>query len=408
MKHMLIAQSGGPSAAINATVAGVVERCMTSSKVDRIYGAVNGIKGVISGHYVDLTDVLASPEQLDLLCHTPSAALGSCRLKLNNADESQLKEIVDALIEREIGYFVYIGGNDSMDTVDKLSAYIKKHDIRDLYVMGAPKTIDNDLPETDHCPGFGSAAKYITATFTEIVRDCEVYDIPAVTIVEIMGRNAGWLTAAAALSRENGGSGPQLIYLCERAFDTEKFIEDVKGCLAKKNAVVVAVSEGVKNPDGSYLSESKGRGVDVFGHAALSGTAKVLEGLVKEKIGCKVRSIELNLMQRCAAHLASANDLSESKMLGMTAADRALEGVSGQMATILRVQDEPYRVKYSTADISKVANYEKKVPDEWINAEGNDVTEEMLNYLRPLVRGDVSFATQNGVPVHLSLYSEGK
>ena len=352
MKHMLIAQSGGPSAAINATVAGVVERCLTSDKVDRIYGAVNGIKGVLNGNYVDLTEILSSPEQLRLLCSTPAAALGSCRLKLNNADEGQLGQIVDALLSREIGYFVYIGGNDSMDTVYQLSAYIKKHNIQGLSVMGAPKTIDNDLPMTDHCPGFGSAAKYIAATFAEIVRDCEVYDIPAVTIVEVMGRNAGWLTAASALSRENGGTGPQLIYLCERAFDTEQFIRDVKDCLAKRNAVVVAVSEGLKNADGSYLSESKGRGVDVFGHAALSGTAKVLEGLVKEKIGCKVLSIELNLMQRCASHLASANDLSESKMLGMTAADRALNGVSGEMAIVERLSSAPYRVRYGTTDIA--------------------------------------------------------
>ena len=408
MKHMLIAQSGGPSAAINATVAGVVERCMTSDKVDRIYGAVNGIKGVLNGNYVDLTEILSSPEQLRLLCSTPAAALGSCRLKLNNADEGQLGQIVDALLSREIGYFVYIGGNDSMDTVYKLSAYIKKHNIQGLSVMGAPKTIDNDLPMTDHCPGFGSAAKYIAATFAEIVRDCEVYDIPAVTIVEVMGRNAGWLTAASALSRENGGTGPQLIYLCERAFDTEQFIRDVKDCLAKRNAVVVAVSEGLKNADGSYLSESKGRGVDVFGHAALSGTAKVLEGLVKEKIGCKVRSIELNLMQRCASHLASANDLSESKMLGMTAADRALNGVSGEMAIVERLSSAPYRVRYGTTDIALVANLEKKVPDSCIHPQGNDVTEQMLEYLRPLVHGEVQVPMCGGVPVHLELYTQGK
>ena len=408
MKHMLIAQSGGPSAAINATVAGVVERCMTSDKVDRIYGAVNGIKGVLNGNYVDLTEVLSSPEQLRLLCSTPAAALGSCRLKLNNADEGQLGQIVDALLSREIGYFVYIGGNDSMDTVYQLSAYIKKHNIQGLSVMGAPKTIDNDLPMTDHCPGFGSAAKYIAATFAEIVRDCEVYDIPAVTIVEVMGRNAGWLTAASALSRENGGTGPQLIYLCERAFDTEQFISDVKACLAKRNAVVVAVSEGLKNADGSYLSESKGRGVDVFGHAALSGTAKVLEGLVKEKIGCKVRSIELNLMQRCASHLASANDLSESKMLGMTAADRALNGVSGEMAIVERLSSAPYRVRYGTTDIALVANLEKKVPDSCINPQGNDVTEQMLEYLRPLVHGEVQVPMCGGVPVHLELYTQWK
>ena len=428
MKHMLIAQSGGPSAAINATVAGVVERCMTSDKVDRIYGAVNGIKGVLNGNYVDLTEILSSPEQLRLLCSTPAAALGSCRLKLNNADEGQLGQIVDALLSREIGYFVYVGGNDSMDTVYQLSAYIKKHNIQGLSVMGAPKTIDNDLPMTDHCPGFGSAAKYIAATFAEIVRDCEVYDIPAVTIVEVMGRNAGWLTAASALSRENGGTGPQLIYLCERAFDTEQFIRDVKDCLAKRNAVVVAVSEGLKNADGSYLSESKGRGVDVFGHAALSGTAKVLEGLVKEKIGCKVRSIELNLMQRCASHLASANDLSESKMLGMTAADRALNGVSGEMAIVERLSSAPYRVRYGTTDIALVANLEKKVPDSCIHPQGNDVTEQMLEYLRPLVHGEVQLNPGDevivnepcwtnyiqqirmcgGVPVHLELYTQGK
>lgn len=408
MKHMLIAQSGGPSAAINATVAGVVERCMTSDKVDRIYGAVNGIKGVLNGNYVDLTEILSSPEQLRLLCSTPAAALGSCRLKLNNAYEGQLGQIVDALLSREIGYFVYIGGNDSMDTVYQLSAYIKKHNIQGLSVMGAPKTIDNDLPMTDHCPGFGSAAKYIAATFAEIVRDCEVYDIPAVTIVEVMGRNAGWLTAASALSRENGGTGPQLIYLCERAFDTEQFIRDVKDCLAKRNAVVVAVSEGLKNADGSYLSESKGRGVDVFGHAALSGTAKVLEGLVKEKIGCKVRSIELNLMQRCASHLASANDLSESKMLGMTAADRALNGVSGEMAIVERLSSAPYRVRYGTTDIALVANLEKKVPDSCIHPQGNDVTEQMLEYLRPLVHGEVQVPMCGGVPVHLELYTQGK
>ncbi len=408
MKHMLIAQSGGPSAAINATVAGVVERCMTSDKVDRIYGAVNGIKGVLNGNYVDLTEILSSPEQLRLLCSTPAAALGSCRLKLNNADEGQLGQIVDALLSREIGYFVYVGGNDSMDTVYQLSAYIKKHNIQGLSVMGAPKTIDNDLPMTDHCPGFGSAAKYIAATFAEIVRDCEVYDIPAVTIVEVMGRNAGWLTAASALSRENGGTGPQLIYLCERAFDTEQFIRDVKDCLAKRNAVVVAVSEGLKNADGSYLSESKGRGVDVFGHAALSGTAEVLEGLVKEKIGCKVRSIELNLMQRCASHLASANDLSESKMLGMTAADRALNGISGEMAIVERLSSAPYRVRYGTTDIALVANLEKKVPDSCIHPQGNDVTEQMLEYLRPLVHGEVQVPMCGGVPVHLELYTQGK
>ena len=407
-KNAIVGQSGGPTAVINASLYGVIKEGINQEAIDHVYGMINGIEGYMSGTCMDLTADLTSDE-LELLKLTPAAYLGSCRYKL---PEDLSSPFYPALFEKfrkmNIGYFFYIGGNDSMDTVHKLSDYIRKNNIQGLSVMGAPKTIDNDLPVTDHCPGFGSAAKDIAATFSEIVRDCEVYDIPAVPIVAGMGRNAGWLTAASALSRENGGTGPQLIYLCERAFDTERFLQDIQDCLKKRNAVVVAVSEGVKNPDGSYLSESKGRGVDVFGHAALSGTAKVLEGLVKERIGCKVRSIELNLMQRCASHLASANDLRESRMLGMTAADRAISGISGQMAVVLRDSDEPYRVHYSTVDIAEVANLEKKVPDNWINAGGNDVTEEMLSYLRPLVRGEVSVLMNNGVPVHLNLYSEGK
>ena len=405
MKHMLIAQSGGPSAAINATVAGVVERCMTSDKVDRIYGAVNGIKGVLNGNYVDLTEILSSPEQLRLLCSTPAAALGSCRLKLNNADEGQLGQIVDALLSREIGYFVYIGGNDSMDTVYQLSAYIKKHNIQGLSVMGAPKTIDNDLPMTDHCPGFGSAAKYIAATFAEIVRDCEVYDIPAVTIVEVMGRNAGWLTAASALSRVNGGEGPSLIYLCEPVFDTEQFLKDVQEKLEQKDSVLVAISEGIHDSEGRYVSEQvQSDAQDQFGHSYIAGSAKVLEELVRDRIGCKVRSIELNLMQRCAAHLASATDLEESRMLGMKACQCALEKQGGQMASIRRISADPYRVEYTSVPVSEVANKEKKVPLSWITEDGHDVTEEMMAYLRPLILGEPAMQYENGIPVHIELY----
>ena len=405
MKHMLIAQSGGPSAAINATVAGVVERCMTSDKVDRIYGAVNGIKGVLNGNYVDLTEILSSPEQLRLLCSTPAAALGSCRLKLNNADEGQLGQIVDALLSREIGYFVYVGGNDSMDTVYQLSAYIKKHNIQGLSVMGAPKTIDNDLPMTDHCPGFGSAAKYIAATFAEIVRDCEVYDIPAVTIVEVMGRNAGWLTAASALSRVNGGEGPSLIYLCEPVFDTEQFLKDVQEKLEQKDSVLVAISEGIHDSEGRYVSEQvQSDAQDQFGHSYIAGSAKVLEELVRDRIGCKVRSIELNLMQRCAAHLASATDLEESRMLGMKACQCALEKQGGQMASIRRISADPYRVEYTSVPVSEVANKEKKVPLSWITEDGHDVTEEMMAYLRPLILGEPAMQYENGIPVHIELY----
>lgn len=405
MRNLLIAQSGGPSAAINATVAGIVERCITSCKVDRVLGAINGIKGVLAGNFVDLTEKLDSAEKLDLLCRTPAAALGSCRLKLDPNDESQLSRIVETLQQHEIHYFIYIGGNDSMDTVDKLSAYVRRKQIPDLYIMGAPKTIDNDLMEIDHCPGFGSAAKYIATTFAELVRDCEVYDIPAVTIVEVMGRNAGWLTAASALSRENGGSGPQLIYLCERVFDVDRFVQDVRDQLALRSAVVVAVSEGVKTADGRYLCEAYSNGTtDVFGHAALSGTGKCLEQIVKERIGCKVRSIELNLMQRCASHLASQTDITESRLLGMVAADRALDGISGEMACITRLSDKPYRVKYGSVPVNKVANGEKKVPLEWITPSGCGVNQDMIDYLAPLIRGEMLQSFTNGVPAHISLY----
>lgn len=405
MKNLLVAQSGGPSAAINATVAGVVERAMVSRDVDHIYGAINGIKGVFAKNFIDLRQALNSPELLQRLCHTPAAALGSCRLKLKGENEEQFQQLISIFKEFNIGYFVYIGGNDSMDTVAKLSQYIAKNNIEDIYVMGAPKTIDNDLEATDHCPGYGSAAKYIATTFAELERDCHVYDIPAVTIVEVMGRNAGWLTAASALARLNGGRGPQLIYLCEHTFDEEQFICDVKGQLEKDSAVLVAVSEGVKDASGCYLCEKQAdSGVDVFGHKQLSGTAKYLELLVKNKVGCKVRSIELSLMQRCASHVASQTDLLESKMLGFTAADCCLNHEAGKMAVVRRLQDEPYQVTYGSADIAGIANMEKKVPMNWITPSGNDVTEELVRYMKPLIQGEIYPKFENGVPVHIALY----
>lgn len=405
MKNMLLAQSGGPSAAINATVAGAVERVLTSEQVDRIYGAVNGIKGVFEERFVDLREVLGSSEQLQRLCGTPAAALGSCRMKLNGEDESLFERLIAIFRKYEICYFIYIGGNDSMDTVWKLSRYIRKKGIDDIFVMGAPKTIDNDLMHTDHCPGYGSAAKYIATTFAELRRDCDVYDVPAVTIVEVMGRNAGWLTAASALSRLNGSQGPDAIYLCETVFDPERFLRDLQERLQKKNALLIAVSEGIKDENGTYICEKYSSGdLDVFGHTQLSGTAKCLEYLVRDRIGCKVRSIELSLMQRCASHLASATDLYESRMLGMTAADRCLCGVSGRMAVVERVSDEPYRVRYGSADLSAIANEEKKIPPEWIAPQGSDVLEPLLTYMKPLIQGEEPMRYQAGVPMHLSLY----
>ena len=407
MRNLLVAQSGGPTAAINATVAGVVEEAKASSKVDRILGAVNGIKGVLEERFVDLNDKIHDEEDLKILCQTPAAALGSCRFKLKNLqeDHSQFEEIIRIFRKHEINYFIYAGGNDSMDTVDKLSAYCQEQGITDIHVMGAPKTIDNDLVGTDHCPGFGSAAKYIGTTFAELERDCHVYDTKAVTIVEVMGRNAGWLTASSALARNNGAKGPNLIYLCEPAFSIERFLEDVKKQLETNDSVLVAISEGIKDSKGTYISETVQSGaVDNFGHSYIAGSARVLEDAVRNAIGCKVRSIELNLMQRCAAHVASATDIEESRMLGKTACKLALEGQGGLMAAVERVQDEPYQVRYTAVPVSKVSNAEKKVPADFINEEGNDVTEKMMAYLRPLIQGEMAVKYENGIPCHISLY----
>lgn len=407
MKNLLVAQSGGPTAAINATVAGAITAAMTSEKVDGIWGAVNGIKGVLEERFVDLRVKITGTKDLDVLCQTPAAALGSCRFKLKDPaeDSSQFDEIIRIFHKYEIAYFVYAGGNDSMDTVDKLSAYCQEKGIEDIKIVGAPKTIDNDLVGTDHCPGFGSAAKYIGTTFAELERDCHVYDTKAVTIVEIMGRNAGWLTAASALARNNGAQGPNLIYLCEPAFSMEKFLEDVRTELKTSDSVLIAISEGIRDENGVYVSESVQSGaVDTFGHSYIAGSARVLEDAVRREIGCKVRSIELNLMQRCASHIASATDIQESRMLGMTACQLALEGKSGLMASVERISDAPYQVRFTGVPVCEVSNQEKKVPEDYINEAGNDVTEKMMAYLRPLIQGEAPVIYENGIPKHLALY----
>lgn len=291
-----------------------------------------------------------------------------------------------------------------MDTVDKLSEYCRIHNY-DVYIMGGPKTVDNDLNLTDHCPGFGSAAKYIATTIAELERDINVYDIPAVTIVEIMGRNAGWLTAASALARVNGGSGPDLIYLCEKAFDYDRFIQDVKDKLKVKPGVIVAISEGIKDSTGAYVSDSMSSGaVDNFGHKYIAGSARALEQLVREKIGCKVRAIELSLMQRAAAHIASETDIMESIVLGQKAFDCAVNGETGKMAAIKRISNDPYLVEFTSVPVGEVANHEKVVPIDWITPEGNDVTEEMMAYLKPLIIGEINLKYENGIPKQYKLY----
>ena len=406
MKNMLVAQSGGPSAAINATITGVIDAGIASDQVGHVYGARNGIKGVLNENFVNLDEVCDTKEKRDLLSVTPAAALGSCRWKLKDPKENaeEFEEIIRILRKNNIGYFVYTGGNDSMDTVYKLSIYCKENNIDDIKVMGAPKTIDNDLGETDHCPGFGSAAKFIATAFTEIACDCFVYDVPSVTIVEVMGRNAGWLTASSALARTEERRVPQLIYLCEKVFDEEKFIEDVNRALEKENNISVAVSEGVKDATGHYVGEETKSGKeDAFGHKYLSGIGKYLEGLVGNRIGCKVRSVELNILQRCAGYMLSETDIIESRNLGAFAAVSAIRGESGKMSALKRICDDPYQVEIELADLSKIANFEKKVPMEWINEEGNDIKDDLLTYLKPLIQGEVQIPYENGVPRHFIL-----
>lgn len=406
MKNMLVAQSGGPSAAINATITGVIDAGIASPQVKHVYGALNGIKGVLNENFVRLDEICAGQETRDLLAVTPAAALGSCRWKLKNPEEDarEFEEIIRILRKNEIGYFIYTGGNDSMDTVYKLSLYCKEHGVDDIKIMGAPKTIDNDLGETDHCPGFGSAAKFIATAFTEIACDCYVYDIPSVTIVEVMGRNAGWLTASAALARNEVRNVPQLIYLCEKAFSTERFLEDVKEALKKENNIIIAVSEGLKDADGNYVGEEMKSGKeDAFGHKYLSGIGKYLEQAVTDQIGCKVRSVELNILQRCAGYMLSETDIIESRNLGAFAAVSAIRGESGKMSAIKRLPGENYQVDIVLADLSKIANVEKTVPLEWITEDGHDITQELVDYLKPLIQGEVRIPYKDGVPQHFIL-----
>jgi len=401
-KNVLVGQSGGPSSAINATLAGVVEQAFASEKVDKVYGMSHGIKGVLEGWIIDIGTPLSGPAELGRLIHTPSSALGSCRYKLKSAkdDPAAYKTIFERLKQYNIGYFVYIGGNDSMDTVKKLSEYAKANGITDIAIMGAPKTIDNDLHGMDHSPGFASAAKYIATTFAEIWCDARVYDYPTVTIVETMGRHVGWLCAASAVARAQG-EAPHLIYLPEVTFDDAKFLEDVKAQLAKSPAVVIAISEGIKRANGSYVGEDENCAkVDAFGHKTLSGACEVLASLIKNSMDVKVRTVNMSILQRCAGHLASSVDLHESRILGSIALSRALDGVSGQVSVLNRVSDNPYRVEYSTVPSDTIANHEKAVPREWINARGNDVTEELVNYVTPLLGGVFGSDLSAGYPKH--------
>ncbi|MBO5264906.1 MAG: 6-phosphofructokinase [Ruminococcus sp.] len=400
--NIVVAQSGGPTCAINASLAGVFKRGCKSDKIDKIYGSINGINGIIRQNLVDLSDYIKSEEDIKLLINTPSTALGSCRYKLAECekDESDYKKIVECLKKYDIGMFFYIGGNDSMDTVMKLSAYFSENNI-DIKVIGIPKTIDNDLCGTDHSPGFGSAAKYVAATMQEIIRDSRVYSVKSVTIVEIMGRHAGWLTASSCCLRANGEIAPHLIYLPEVHFSTEKFLEDLKRIQSEHDAVIVAVSEGVRTEDGSFAAEEfQSQKSDAFGHQYLSGIGKCLENIVSKELNCKVRSIELNVMQRCSSHIASLTDLCESEEIGEAAVEAALDGKTGRMMCYNRDSNSPYKMHIGDISVFDTANKEQYFPIEWINSEHNNVTDEALEYFLPLIQGETETKMKNGMPVH--------
>ena len=399
--NAIVGQSGGPTAAINATLSGVIRGALAHSDIiGKIYGMKNGIEGFLEERIVDLSSVCSDEHSLATLELTPAAALGSCRKKLKSVEEDgkTYDRLLSLFKKYDIRYFFYIGGNDSMDTVLKLSRFMADHEY-EMRVIGVPKTVDNDLAATDHTPGFGSAAKYVATTIKEIRRDVNVYNLKAVTIVEIMGRDAGWLTAASALPSITS-DGPDLIYLPEVTFDPEKFIDDVKAAMEKNPAVLVAISEGIKLSDGEYVGASA-HAVDAFGHKALSGAGKVLENLVKSRIGCKARSIELNLPQRCAAHIASLTDIEESVGVGKAAVDCAISGKTAQMMTINRKDKAEYSIYYDSADISGIANAVRSVPLNFVNDTQNGVTEDCISYLLPLICGEVSPVYENGLPAHI-------
>lgn len=407
--NAIVGQSGGPTAAINATLAGVISAAISSDKIDTLYGARNGVEGMLREDIIDLGAFFNenTDEKLRRLSATPAAALGSCRLKLPATDGAENNEKYVKLFsffkKNNIRYFFYIGGNDSMDTVSKLSAVSGNFDW-EMNFIGVPKTIDNDLDVTDHTPGYGSCAKYIATVMSEMLCDTAVYTVKAVTIVEIMGRDTGWLTASAALAGINTGAFPDYIYLPERDFEYDAFFADIEEAFKKHPNVVIAVSEGLHFADGRLVGEDTQSGaVDVFGHKYLDGTGKALEMAVKEKFGCKVRSVVLNLPQRCASHIASATDISESFGVGGAAVGAALDGKSKCMMCINRNDGEEYSVSFSPAPVENVANRIKYVPADFINEKGNGVTEKCIEYMLPLVRGEAEYFTRNGLPEFITL-----
>lgn len=405
--NIVVGQSGGPTAAINASLAGVFWKAKEIG-IPKVYGMCGGIKGLIENKYVDMEDFIKDDSDIKILKQTPSSALGSCRYKLPDFkdDEEVYIKLFDILKKLDIAYFVYIGGNDSMDTIAKLSAYADEIG-SDIRFMGVPKTVDNDLAITDHTPGFGSAAKYIATSVKEIICDSSVYDIKSITVIEIMGRNAGWLAASSALAKGEDCCGVDLIYLPEKSFDLDKCTDRVSKLLESKNTIVIAVSEALRNADGNYICEegSVYAPLDAFGHKIMSGTGQFLARYLGEKLGVKARGIEINTLQRSAAHLASAQDIEESFEVGGASVSAAVDGKSAQMSVIRRLSDNPYQYVIETADIFKIANAEKTIPQEWITEDGTYLTEDFVRYCRPLIQGEVKIITENGLPKHLKINS---
>ena len=403
--NVIVGQSGGPTAAINSSLAGVY-RTAKDRGANKVYGMLHGIQGLMEEKYIDLSEHITNDLDAELLKRTPAAYLGSCRYKLPEIHENRevYEKIFELLDKLDIEALIYIGGNDSMDTIKKLSDYAIVMGYPTRFI-GCPKTIDNDLALTDHTPGYGSAAKYIGTSVKEIIRDsfCLEYSKGLVTIVEIMGRNAGWLTGAAALAKGEDCSGPDLIYLPELTFDLDNFMERIKDLLKKKTSVVVAVSEGIHLEDGRYVCELGANVdfVDAFGHKQLTGTAAYLAQYVANEIGCKTRAIELSTLQRSASHCASRVDILEASQVGGAAVKAADEGDNGKMVVLKRISDDPYQCSTEVKDVHKIANDEKLVPREWVNEDGTYVTDEFVAYVKPLIQGDVSPVMVDGIPRHL-------
>lgn len=403
--NVIVGQSGGPTSVINSSLVGVFKTAKDRG-AGKVYGMLHGIKGLLDNQYVDLSEHIKTDLDIDLLKRTPSSFLGSCRYKLPEICDNRevYDQIFAKLKELDIEAFFYIGGNDSMDTIKKLSDYAVLVN-SDIKFMGVPKTIDNDLATTDHTPGFGSAAKYIAAVTKEIIRDGLVYDYPTITIMEIMGRNAGWLTAATALSKGEDCEGVDMIFLPEVPFNIDKFMERVKTLSKEKSSIVIAISEGIKLEDGRYVFELADHVefTDAFGHKQLSGSSKFLADRVGAELGVKTRAIELSTLQRCAAHMTSRVDITEAFQVGGAAVKAAFEGESGRVIVLDRVSEDPYICTTSSQDVHKIANIEKKVPLDWIINDGTFVSDELIHYIRPLIQAELSPVMVDGLPRHLKL-----